>query len=89
MNKMTKQETTTWLVDFLKSQPKQEVGRSNAHWYGYGSGVFDRPNGEIVGCKFQDILDHAVKLGLIATRRTAKNRSFIRAVAIGTGLIEQ
>ena len=67
-----------WIVDTIKNDIKKEIGRSQLHWYGYGAGVFYRPNGVVVGCKFQNAVDAAVKAGLIARRKTAKGKVYLR-----------
>ena len=69
-----------WIVDTIKNDIKKEIGRSQLHWYGYGAGVFYRPNGVVVGCKFQNAVDAAVKAGLIARRKTARGKVYLRLV---------
>ena len=48
-----------WVVNTIKSDINQEIGRSQLHWMGYGQGVFSRPNGKVVGCKFNNKVSDA------------------------------
>lgn len=70
-----------WVVDTIKSDINQEIGRSQLHWMGYGQGVFSRPNGKVVGCKFNKAIDEAVESGSISRRKTAKGKVWLKAVA--------
>ena len=70
-----------WVVDTIKSDINQEIGRSQLHWMGYGQGVFSRPNGKVVGCKFSKAIDEAVESGSISRRKTAKGKVWLKAVA--------
>ena len=70
-----------WVVDTIKSDINQEIGRSQLHWIGYGKGIFSRPNGKVVGCKFNMAIDEAVESGSISRRKTAKGKVWLKAVA--------
>jgi hypothetical protein len=69
-----------WIVDTIKKDIQREIGRSQLHWYGYGAGVFYRPNGKVVGCKFQKAVDDAVKSGQVVRRKTAKGKVYLSTV---------
>ena len=61
------------IVDFL-TKCGVEVRRSNVHWALYGRDIFGQPSSGIADGKpnFQNVVDSAIKKGLIKERKTAR-----------------
>ena len=69
-----------WMIKYLKSFTSYELRRNCVHHAGYGAGIFSKPSGEIYGCRFQKIVDEAIRKGLVSKRKTARGAVYLKAI---------